>query len=75
MASAGKRASDTDHYDNGNARYRGSRLGGEMDGTWEFFRRDGSLMRSGKFKRGKQVGMWRTFDRSGKVVKETSFEG
>jgi antitoxin component YwqK of YwqJK toxin-antitoxin module len=73
MASAEKPVEDTDHYDNGNVRFRGSRLGGEMHGTWEFFRKDGSLMRSGTFKRGKQVGTWRTFDRSGKVVKETSF--
>jgi antitoxin component YwqK of YwqJK toxin-antitoxin module len=73
MASADKPTKDTDYYDNGNVRYRGSRLDGEMHGKWEFFRKDGSLMRSGKFDRGKQTGTWRTFDRSGKVVKETSF--
>jgi len=60
-----------DHYDNGNVRFRGANLGGEMHGPWEFFRRDGSLMRSGSFERGRQVGIWRTYDRSGKVAKET----
>ena len=40
---------------------------------WSFFRADGSLMRSGRFDRGRQVGPWRTFDRAGKLVKETDF--
>jgi antitoxin component YwqK of YwqJK toxin-antitoxin module len=73
VAATDKPVKDLAHYDNGNVRYRGSRLGGEMHGRWEFFRKDGSLMRSGKFDRGTQVGRWRTFDRSGKVVKETAF--
>jgi antitoxin component YwqK of YwqJK toxin-antitoxin module len=44
-----------------------------MHGPWEFYRADGSMMRSGSFERGRQVGTWRTFDRSGAVVKETDF--
>jgi antitoxin component YwqK of YwqJK toxin-antitoxin module len=44
-----------------------------MHGVWEFYRRDGSLMRRGEFDRGKQVGVWKTFDRSGGVVKATVF--
>lgn len=62
-----------DHYDNGRVRFRGATLGGEMHGPWEFFRKDGSLMRAGTFERGRQVGPWRTFDRAGEVVKETVF--
>jgi antitoxin component YwqK of YwqJK toxin-antitoxin module len=62
-----------DHYDDGNVRFRGFHLGGEMHGNWEFFRKDGSLMRSGSFDRGRQVGIWRTHDRSGAVAKETEF--
>jgi antitoxin component YwqK of YwqJK toxin-antitoxin module len=62
-----------EHYDNGEVKLRGSHLDAEMHGHWEFFRRDGSMMRSGDFDGGKQVGTWRTHDRSGKVVKETSF--
>jgi antitoxin component YwqK of YwqJK toxin-antitoxin module len=61
----------TDHYDNGNVRFRGANLEGKMHGPWKFFRRDGSLMRSGSFDRGTQVGIWRTYDRTGGVVKET----
>jgi len=61
-------------YPNGNVRFRGANLDGEMHGSWEFFRTDGSLMRAGTFDRGRQVGVWRTYDRAGKVVKETSFK-
>jgi len=62
-----------DHYDNGQVRFRGANLDGEMHGDWQFFRRDGSLMRAGAFDRGRQVGSWRTFDRDGRVVKESTF--
>jgi hypothetical protein len=64
-----------DHYDNGKVRFRGANLDGKMHGLWEFFRRDGSRMRSGSFEHGKQIGVWRTFDRTGKVIKETEFPG
>ena len=62
-----------DHYPNGNVRFEGANLDGEMHGGWRFFRADGSLMRSGRFDRGRQVGPWHTFDRVGKLVKETDF--
>ena len=64
-----------DHYDNGKVRFRGANLGGKMHGPWKFFRRDGTLMRSGSSERGKQVGVWRTFDRTGKVVKQRGLPG
>jgi antitoxin component YwqK of YwqJK toxin-antitoxin module len=73
MAKEGQTIPAPDHYDNGNVRFRGANLDGQMHGAWEFFRRDGSIMRSGSFERGQQVGTWRTYDRSGKVVKETHF--
>ena len=60
-------------YDTGAVRYRGFQLDGEMHGDWEFLRRDGTIMRSGRFERGVQTGTWRTFDRDGAVVKETDF--
>lgn len=64
---------DIADYPSGTPRFRGSRLDGEMHGQWEFFRTDGSLMRSGAFDRGKQTGVWRTFNRAGRIVKETTF--
>ena len=62
-----------DHYPNGNPRFRGVYLDGEMHGAWTFYRSDGSVMRTGTFDRGRQVGQWTTFDRAGKTVKETDF--
>jgi antitoxin component YwqK of YwqJK toxin-antitoxin module len=44
-----------------------------MHGEWKFFRKDGSLMRSGSFYNGNQIGVWRTFDREGKLVSEKDF--
>ncbi len=61
------------HYPNGNVKFRGAYLEGEMHGEWTFYRADGSRMRTGGFDRGKQIGTWRTYDRAGKVVKETTF--
>ena len=62
-----------DHYPNGNVRFRGFHLDGEMHGEWTFYRADGSVMRTGAFDRGKQVGTWRTFTRDGTLTKETRF--
>ncbi len=60
-------------YANGTVKARGSRLNGAMHGAWSFFRLDGSLMRSGRFDRGRQVGVWKTFTRDGALVKDTDF--
>ncbi len=72
-AKPGQPVSEETRYANGNVKLRGANLDGHMHGHWEFFRTDGSLMRSGAFEHGRQVGVWRTYDRTGKVVKETDF--
>jgi antitoxin component YwqK of YwqJK toxin-antitoxin module len=61
------------YFANGKLKYKGLLFDGEMHGAWEWYRTDGSLMRTGQFDRGNQIGVWRTFDRAGRVVKETSF--
>ena len=71
MGKTSEPTADVAYYGDGGVRYRGFQLDGEMHGAWEFLRKDGSVMRSGEFERGKQVGIWRTFDRAGQVVKET----
>ena len=60
-------------YGNGFLKHRGRIKGGEMHGAWEFYRRDGSLMRSGGFDRGTQVGKWTTYDRAGHPHRVTDF--
>jgi hypothetical protein len=62
-----------DRFADGSVKARGSELDGKLHGHWEWFRIDGSLMRSGEFDLGNQVGLWRTWDRAGQLVKETSF--
>jgi antitoxin component YwqK of YwqJK toxin-antitoxin module len=61
------------YYPSGGVKFRGANLDGAMHGPWEWFRTDGSVMRTGSFDRGRQVGAWRTWDRAGRVVKETTF--
>ena len=60
-------------YDNGNPRYKGKYKDSKMHGYWEFFRKDGTLMRSGSFDLDKQVGVWTTYDQSGHPHKDTDF--
>lgn len=73
VAKKSRPSPDVAYYEDGGVRYRGFQLDGQMHGAWEFFRKDGSPMRSGSFERGRQVGVWKTFDRAGKIVKETEF--
>jgi len=73
MPEQGSPVPEVTHYANGNVKFRGAHLDGEMHGPWAFFRTDGSLMRAGSFERGRQVGTWKTFDRDGRVVKATDF--
>jgi antitoxin component YwqK of YwqJK toxin-antitoxin module len=74
MANAARAVPYVEQYTNGRVKLKGAHLDGEMHGAWDFYRLDGSLMRSGSFDRGKQIGTWRTYDRAGKVVKETGFK-
>ncbi len=48
-------------------------VNGVPEGYFEWFRKGGTLMRSGFFTKGKQTGKWTTFDKKGNVVKVTSF--
>ena len=47
-------------------------LGDVPVGYWEWFRVDGTKLRSGAFENGKQVGEWTTYDRDGRVYKVTN---
>jgi len=60
-------------HNDGTTWAKGTMINETPDGYWEWFRKDGSKMRSGYFKIGKQAGEWTTYDRRGKVVKVTKF--
>lgn len=61
------------YHKDGSIWAKGKMVDGQCDGYWEWFRKDGTKMRSGHFKKGKQLGKWVTFDKAGKQYKVTTF--
>lgn len=59
------------HHRDGSLHARGQTLDGVATGYWEWFRLDGTRMRSGWFEAGEQTGDWTTYDRKGAVYKVT----
>ena len=49
----------------------GQKLGDVAVGYWEWFRVDGTRLRSGTFENGEQVGEWTTYDSKGEPYKVT----
>ena len=69
-----KRKSGAPHiiyHNDGSIWAKGNLVNGQCDGYWEWFRKDGTKMRSGHFDNNKQVGEWITYDKKGKVYKVT----
>lgn len=60
-----------DYHKNGALKAKGELVDGLLHGYWEWFRIDGSKMRSGYFEHGQQVGEWTTYADDGRVVKVT----
>ena len=58
-----------DCHKDGTIKARGHTVDDVLTGYWEWFRKDGTKMRSGYFEHGKQVGESTTYDAKGKVVK------
>jgi antitoxin component YwqK of YwqJK toxin-antitoxin module len=63
-----------DRHKDGSIKAWGHVIDDVLTGYWEWFRKDGSKMRSGYFNDGKQVGQWTTYDAKGKVVKVTKMK-
>jgi antitoxin component YwqK of YwqJK toxin-antitoxin module len=59
------------YHNDGTLWAKGQTSKGVPTGYWEWFRKDGSKLRSGNFEHGEQVGEWTTYDKSGKVYKVT----
>jgi antitoxin component YwqK of YwqJK toxin-antitoxin module len=62
------------YHKDGSIWAKGNMVNGECDGYWEWFRKNGTKMRSGHFIKGKQVGEWITYNNIGKRHKVTSFD-
>jgi antitoxin component YwqK of YwqJK toxin-antitoxin module len=54
---------------------KGQTIDGVATGFWQWFRKDGSRMRSGYFHNGAQIGEWTTYDKAGRVHKMTEIKG
>ena len=59
------------YHKDGSIWAKGQKLDDVMVGYWEWFRKDGTKMRSGSFENGEQVGEWTTYDKYGEVYKVT----
>ena len=59
------------HHKDGSLWARGQMLDGAMHGYWEWFRVDGTKLRSGHFDKGAQTGEWVTYDKAGTPYKVT----
>lgn len=51
---------------------KGTTVNGVAEGYYEWFRKDGSKLRSGYFEDGEPTGEWTTYDRNGKPHKVTN---
>ena len=73
-ASYPKKSGQTkEFYNNGVLKLKGGMKNGQMHGAWQWFRRDGSMLRAGRFREGIQTGEWVTYDRTGNAIKSTRF--
>ena len=58
-------------HSDGTLHARGPMVGTFLHGFWEWFRKDGSRLRSGYFENGVQTGPWTTYDKTGAAYKVT----
>jgi antitoxin component YwqK of YwqJK toxin-antitoxin module len=59
------------YHKDGSIWAKGKRDGETPTGYWEWFRKDGTKLRSGYFENGEQAGEWTTYDAKGAVYKVT----
>jgi antitoxin component YwqK of YwqJK toxin-antitoxin module len=62
------------HHRDGTLWAKGQAIDDVPTGYWEWFRKDGTRLRSGAFENGEQVGEWTTYDKRGKVYKVTTMK-
>ncbi len=63
------------HHKDGSLWATGQKRGEIMVGYWEWFRKDGTKMRSGTFDdAGVQIGVWTTYDQTGAAHKVTTIK-
>lgn len=63
-----------EYHKDGSVWAKGPMADGRPNGYWEWFRLDGTKMRSGHFQDGEQRGEWTTYDKKGQVYKVTQMK-
>ena len=63
-----------EYHKDGSVWARGKAVKGVPAGYWEWFRKDGTKLRSGHFEKGEQIGEWITYDKKGQVYKVTKIK-
>lgn len=63
-----------EYHKDGSIWAKGQVRGEDPIGYWEWFRKDGTKLRSGYFERGEQVGEWTTYDKKGQIYKVTKMK-
>ena len=63
-----------EYHKGGSVWARGETADGVPVGYWEWFRLDGTKMRSGHFEHGEQTGEWTTYDKKEQVYKITKMK-
>jgi hypothetical protein len=71
VTSPENRVERIERHRDGSVRARGLEVDGLLDCFWEWFRADGTRLRTGSFRVGAQVGEWTTYDRDGNPHKVT----
>jgi antitoxin component YwqK of YwqJK toxin-antitoxin module len=59
------------YHKDGSLWAKGQNRQGLATGFWEWFRKDGTRLRSGYFEAGEKIGEWTTYDARGEVYKVT----
>ncbi len=62
------------YHKDGSIWAKGMMSDGVPTGYWQWFRIDGTKMRSGHFENGRQVGQWMTYDKKGRKYKVTQIK-
>ena len=63
-----------EYHRDGSVWAKGPMANGVSTGYWEWFRIDGTKMRSGHFEKGQPVGEWITYDKKGRKYKVTDIK-
>ena len=63
-----------EYHKNGSIWAKGQTTDGIPTGYWEWFKKDGTRMRSGYFNNGEQTRDWTTYGKSGEVYKITTMK-